>query len=197
MKWHLTSIACLMVLLASASGAVARESAPIDAPSREAQTGALMSLLHAPHPEIDGFHLRRIGPDVAALLVEFATDPRAVAQVRLRSLAWMQYFPSHQTRMVLMEVLRARESNVPSRRVVLRALAVAFGAEMLPTVRDHLLDPNLWVREAAAYALGDIDDRRVRDILIDHMERERDLTVKDAALASLRRIATRDAARKP
>jgi HEAT repeat protein len=65
----------------------------------------------------------------------------------------------------------------------------------LPVVRDHLQDRNLYIREAAAYALGDIDDRRVRDILTDHMGRERELTVRDAALASLRRVAEREARR--
>jgi HEAT repeat protein len=167
----------------------------LDSPSRDAQTGALLTLLRAPHPQVDGFHLRRIGPDVNTLLVEFATAPGPDMQIRLRALAWLEHFPSHQSRQVLLETLRASDSAVPTRRVCLRALAYAFGSEMLPVVRDHLQDRNLYIREAAAYALGDIDDRRVRDILTDHMGRERELTVRDAALASLRRVAEREARR--
>lgn len=190
--------AFVLVLLAVPHLAVAREppaSHDLDTPSRDAQTGALLTLLRAPHPQVDGFHLRRIGPDVNTILVEFATAAGSDMQTRLRALAWLQHFPSHTSRQVLLETLRASEAPVPTKRVCLRALAFAFGAEMLPTVRDHLQDRNLYVREAAAYALGDIDDRRVRDILTDHMVRERELTVRDAALASLRKLAERDARR--
>ncbi len=194
---RLLAAACLLAL-ALPVASVAAEHASVEAPpSRDAQAGALMTLLRAPHPQVDAFHLKRIGPDVNTLLVEFTTATHSDMQVRLRSMAWLAYFPSHQTRQVLLETLRARDAVVPARRVCLRALATAFGSEMLPIVRDHLQDRNLFVREAAAYALGDIDDRRVHEILSDHLAREPELTVRDAALSSLRRIAARGAQKQP
>lgn len=195
---RLLSAACLLALVLPPVAGVAAERAEAEAPpSRDAQAGALMTLLRAPHPQVDAFHLKRIGPDINTLLVEFATATHSDLQVRLRSLAWLAYFPSHQSRQVLLETLRARDAVVPAKRVCLRALATAFGAEMLPIERDYLQDRNLFVREAAAYALGDIDDRRVNEILSDHLGREPEFTVRDAALSSLRRIAARNANKQP
>ncbi len=162
-------------------------------PSRAVQAGALTSLLHAPEAQISALTLRRIGPDVADLLVEYATAAGQDMQVRLRSLAWLQYFPGPQAKAVLLETLRAQETPVSARRVCLRALALAFGSEMVPTVRDSLQDRNVFIREAAALALGDIDDRRVPDILTDHLQREQQLAVRDAIMGSLRKLAERHA----
>ncbi len=161
---------------------------------RTVQAGALLTLLKAPHPQIQGPALSRLGPDVPALLVEYATSIDQPPQVRLRALAWLQWFPTSQSKAVLLETLRAKEVDVPTTRVCLRALAMAFGPEMLPTERDYLEHKNVHVREAAAYALGDIDDRRVRDVLVAHLNRERDMTVQDAIMASLKRVSAREAA---
>ncbi len=172
-----------------------------DTKPRHVQAGALMTLLKAPHPEIQGPALSRLGPDVPALLVEYATSIDQPVQVRLRALSWLQWFPSSQSKAVLMDVLRAKNTDVRTIRVCLRALAAGFGAEMLTTERDYLEHKNVHVREAAAWALGDIDDRRVRDVLVAHLDREADIAVRDAIMASLKRIGTREAAevdkRKP
>ncbi len=169
-----------------ASAAEPRTSTP-----RHLQAGTLLNLLSAPHPQVDGRALHKIGPDINDLLVEYATDIHASAVVRMRSLAWLQYFPTVQTRAVLMETLNARETFVPTLRVVLRALAYAFGSEVLPVVREHLKHRDLYVREAAAYALGDIRDRRVRDILVDHLQREPELAVRDACVSALKQQESR------
>lgn len=182
--------AVVLIALWLATAAAAEESKP-----RPVQAGALMSLLRAPHPQIQGPALARIGPDVPALLVEYATSIKEPHQVRLRALAWLQWFPSSQSRAVLLEMLRARDADVPTIRVCLRALAFAFGAEQLPILRAHLDHADVYVREAAAYALGDVDDRRVRDILNDHLDREREIAVRDAIVASLQRLDRGDAAR--
>ena len=161
---------------------------------RPVQAGALLGLLTAPHPQIQGPALQRIGPDVPALLVEFATSPQQPARVRLRALAWLQWFPSSQSKAVLLESLRARNVDVPTIRVCVRALAVGFGTEMLPVVREYLEHKDVHVRESAAFAMGDIDDRRVRDILTEHLEREKDLTVRDATMEALKKVGKREAA---
>jgi len=168
---------------------------------RHVQAGALMTLLRAPHPQIQGPALARIGRDVPALLVEYATSVDQPVQVRLRALAWLQWFPSSQSKAVLSEVLHGRKVDVRTTRVCLRALAFGFGAEMVPTEREYLEHKDVHVREAAAMALGDIDDRRVRDVLVAHLDREREIVVRDAIMASLKRITARESAatdkRKP
>jgi len=178
----LVALGGLIALPQAAGAADPRATTP-----RHLQAGTLLNLLSAPHPQVDGRALHKIGPDVNDILVEFATDIHANAAVRLRALAWLQYFPTVQTRAVLMETLNARETLVPTLRVVLRALAFAFGSEVLPVVREHLKHRDLFVREAAAYALGDIADARVRDILVDHLQREPELAVRDACVSALKR----------
>ena len=168
---------------------------------RHVQAGALMTLLKAPHPQIQGPALAQIGPDVPALLVEYATSIDQPVGVRLRALSWLQWFPSSQSKAVILEILHARVVDVRTIRVCLRALAVGFGSEMLPIEREYLEHKDVHVREAAAYALGDIEDRRVRDVLVAHLDRERDIAVRDAIMASLKRMSAREAAetqkRKP
>ena len=179
----------LMILCALPALAADEENKP-----RTVQAGALLQLLRAPHPQIQGPALARLGPDVPALLVEYAIGVAQPAPVRLRALAWLQWFPTPQTKAVLQEVLRAKNVDVPTTRVCLRAMAFGFGAEMLPVEREYLENRNVHIREAAAYALGDIDDRRVRDVLVAHLDRESDITVRDAIMASLKRVGARESA---
>lgn len=177
--------------------------------SRPGQTAVLLNLLRAPHPEVTGQQLRRMGPEVESILIEFAsaeahgstTEP----QVRLRAMAWLQHFPSRATKAVLLEVFHAAQSgrgsgasigDIAGRRVAVRAMALAFGVEALPTLRAALQSPNLYLREAAAYGLGDVDDRRVRAMLVDHLARETEITVRDAASASLQLCDKRDRDRR-
>ncbi|MBI5610056.1 MAG: hypothetical protein HY902_14370 [Deltaproteobacteria bacterium] len=176
----------LLLLLAVAAPAQADER-----PSRDAQTAALLQLLRAPHPQVDGPALARLGPDVHAILIEQATAAGAEVAIRQRALAWLQYFPTTASRAVLMEALRARGASVGTVRVVLRALAIGFGVDALPVLSEHLLHKNVYIREASAFALGDLDDRRVPAILEDQLARESELAVRDAIEASLQRIAKR------
>lgn len=159
-------------------------------PSRTAQASVVRALLAAPHPRVDGEALRRIGPDVHALLVEHAAG-EGQSQLRLRALGWLTYFPGPTSRAVLMEALRARDASRPVKRAVLRALPGAMGPACLEVVREHLQDRDLFVREAAAYALGDLDDRRVRAILVDRLGREPELAVRDALTASIAKVDER------
>ncbi len=182
-------VLAVMLLLAFAAP-LPRASAD-ERPGRDAQTSALMQLLRAPHPKVDGPALARLGADVPAILIELATAVGGEIAIRQRALAWLQYFPNGSSRAVLMEALRARGASVGTVRVVLRALAVGFGVEALAVLSEHLLHKNVYIREAAAYALGDLDDRRVPDILEDQLEREDELAVRDAIEASLHRIAKR------
>ncbi len=195
-EWREVSIVMMtkLFLLFTLICAVPVFAANDESKPRHVQAGALMTLLKAPHPQIQGPALTRIGPDVPELLVEYATSIQQPVQVRLRALSWLQWFPSPQSKAVLKSTLQASNVDVRTTRVCLRALAVGFGAEMLPTEREYLEHKDVQIREAAAYALGDIEDRRVRDVLVAHLDRERDIAVRDAIMASLKRISARESA---
>ena len=188
------SACAVMAALLLCAGLATAAEAGQEPPSRTVQIGSLEALLNAPHPQVTALQLRRVGPDVGSLLVEFATSPDATPPVRMRALAWLQYFPSTQTKAVLLETLRARDVSVPVQRIVLRTLAAGFGTDVLELVREYLTHRNLYVREAAAYAMGDIDDSRVPGILNDSLGREPEVVVRDAISASLQRLSRRHAA---
>lgn len=190
----LTAMMPKLLLLFTLLCALPAVAAPDESRPRHVQAGALLTLLKAPHPQIQGPGLARIGPDVPELLVGYATSIDQPVQVRLRALSWLQWFPSSQSKAVLQETLRSRHVDVRTIRVCLRALAIGFGAEMLPTEREYLEHKDVQIREAAAYAIGDIDDHRVRDVLVAHLDRERDIAVRDAIMASLKRITARESA---
>lgn len=163
--------------------------------SKANQATRLWELLQAPHPQVDAQLLQRIGPDVMQLLIETATAPRIEAPVRLRALGWLQWYPCTASKAVLMEALRARSASIGTMRVALRALAVGWGAGAVPVLGEHLLHRDPLVREAAAYGLGDVDTAKARSMLDDRLERETELAVRDAIVASVQRHAERAAAR--
>lgn len=186
----LALVALLASPFASASPATAAPSA-----SKAGQASRLWELLQAPHPQVDAKVLARIGPDVMQLLIETATAPRIDAPVRLRALGWLQWYPCSASKAVLMEALRARSASVGAMRVALRALAVGFGGAALPVLGEHLLHRDALVREAAAYALGDVDQAKARSMLDDRLEREPELAVRDAIVAAVQRHVDRATAR--
>ncbi len=163
--------------------------------SKAGQANRLWELLQAPHPQVDAQVLQRIGPDVMQLLIETATAPRMDTPVRLRALGWLQWYPCTASKAVLMEALRARSASVGTVRVALRALGVGFGAAAVPVLGEHLLHPDPLVREAAAYALGDVDEAKARSMLDDRLEPESELAVRDAIVAALQRHSDRAAKR--
>ncbi|MBM4342001.1 MAG: HEAT repeat domain-containing protein [Deltaproteobacteria bacterium] len=185
---------CLPTAATLVMGVCALDASAADPRPREAQRAAVLSVLHAPHPNVDAAKLARIGPDVQAILVETATGKSGPAAVRMRALGWLQYYPNATSRAVLVGAIAHPESP-EALRVALAALANGFGAEALPHLQAHLHHRDALVREAAAHALGHLDDRRVRPLLEAQLEREPSLTVRDAMVSALQRIATRERSR--
>ncbi|MSP92859.1 MAG: HEAT repeat domain-containing protein [Myxococcales bacterium] len=192
-------IALALLVVASFATHDGRAAPPAKAPpatTRPLQSAALLDLLRAPHPTgIDRRRLDRIGPDIPALLVEHATNARLDSQPRLRALGWLQYYATPRTHAVLHEVMNARAVDTPTVRIAVRAFAIAFPTGALDTVRPFLQHRDPYVREAAAFALGDLDDARARAVLEDFLPRETELFVRDAGMVSLRRIGERAAPR--
>lgn len=165
--------------------------ASAEVPTRQNQRAAVLAILEAQHPRFDGPSLRRIGPDVETLLIEYATIASVASPVRLRALGALQFFPSTATRAVLQEVLASRDPEVAVLRVALSAFAAGFGIQALPVLQAHLQHSNVFIREAAAYALGDIDDPRVTSTLENRLQHEPSVAVRDAIMAALQRINRR------
>lgn len=159
---------------------------------RDTQRAALWSVLEAPHPNVDAAALRRIGGDVQALLIEFATGRKIAAPLQLRALGWLQFYPNAASKAVLQEAIAAPDVHRETLRTALTALANGFGIEALPALQRHLTHKDVYVREAAALALGQLDDRRVRPLLESQLEREPSVAVRDAMMTALKRIAERE-----
>jgi len=187
----MSRVASLLVVAVAQLATPALASARADPPSRAAQRAAVIAVLEAPHPKIDAAGLQRIGPDVHAILIEHATSAQVAAPVRARALGLLRHFPNAASRAVLIDALRAPNASDAVLHVALAALAVGWGVDVLPVLRDHLLDKRATVREAAAHALGEVADRRAHDLLDSRLPREPSLAVRDAIVAAIQRHASR------
>jgi hypothetical protein len=188
------TLAALLVATA-ATPAQAHGEAPL--PTREGQRGTLSALLRAPEaPRVDAETLRRIGPDVPDLLVEVMTAPKTAPQVRARSLGWLQHYPDKRTWQLAQGVLAAPREPVVLRRAALRTLARAFGARAVTSIKPSLDEGDVAMREAAAFALGDIDHASATRALQDRLGADPSIAVRDAIVAALQRIEAREKARK-
>lgn len=161
-------------------------------PTRGAQEQVLYDLLAAPHPEVDGKMLRRIGPDVPAILIRYATSKDTKRMMQLRAMAWLQHVPSPQTLAVLREVVYARGTDTATLRVALRALGGGFGLAAFDDLRRHLTHKDAQVREATVWALRDavmeVQPERITALLEGRLESEPEAFVRDAILEALQQL---------
>lgn len=185
----LTTVLGLTTLLGVTAAPAVTAAEP---PSRVAQEQVLHDLLAAPHPEIDGKTLRRIGPDVPAILIRYATSKSASKMIQLRALAWLQHVPSPSTLAVIREQLYARGTDRATLRVALRALGGGFGLAAFDDLRRHLGHADAQVREAAVWALRDavmeVQPERITALLEGRLESEPEAFVRDAILEVLQQL---------
>ena len=142
--------------------------------------------------------LRRTGSDAdtVRILTDLAVDRKVELRLRLNCMRAMEYYPVKKVEEVLMSLLYARKQLLPVRKTCMRALARAFGVkmyfELVPFVRDT--DPK--IRAAAAVALAEIDDGRVKNVLTNQLVNEPEITVRMAIETGLDMIAARQRSRK-
>lgn len=148
--------ALIVATLLGTSVATALPVLAASAPSRSTQEQVLFDLLEAPHPQVDGKTLQRLGPDVPSILIRYATTKTTKKTMQLRALAWLQHVPSTQTLAVLREVLYARDSDRTTLRTALRALGGGFGLAAWDDLRRHLTPS----RRSGAGSGGVVDARR-------------------------------------
>ena len=131
------------------------------------------------------------------LLMELVIDRQQPDRLRLNAIRALEYFPTKRTEEVLMTMLYARKQVPAFQRACMRSLARAFGVKMLYEIRPFLRDLDHRVRAGAAIALAEIDDGRIRNMLMNTLVSEEDITVRLAIERGLAMIESRDTARRP
>lgn len=166
-------------------------------PSAQRQRDQVEALLTAPHPVVDAQVLKDIGPEVPALLLQWARRAQSGSQPAVRALALLRYCPEPAVREHLKAVLGDPGAPLRARRVAAQSLAQAYGAQELGTLTALLRHPQLHLREAAAHALGGVYDARVAAALRAQLRRERSGAVRDALTHSLKRQEAAEARVRP
>lgn len=129
--------------------------------------------------------------------MELAIDRQQPARLRLNAVRALEYFPTKRSEEVLMTLLYTRRQVPAFQRACMRSLARAFGVKMLYEIRPFLRDLDPRVRSGAAIALAEIDDGRIRNMLMNTLVSEEDITVRLAIEKGLAMIESRDVARRP
>lgn len=179
--------AALLTLVATASHAAPHR-------TKDDQRASLVSLLSAYELDLKRPVLDTIGPDVPTLLIAIANHPRELPRVRVRALAALALYPNEATLAYLRAQLWERSwmgggLGTQMRRQALRSLGRGFGLRALDDVSALKDDPEPLVREAVAWALGDIGSPRAVPVLETWLAQEKAFTVRDAvdrALTQLR-----------
>jgi hypothetical protein len=119
--------------------------------------------------------------DTNRILTELAADTQANIVLQLNAVRALEYFPTKKTEEVLMTLLYSRGQSAAHKRAILRSLARTFGVrmyfEILPFLRDY--EPK--IRAGAAMAIAEIDDGRVKSLLMNLLETEPEIEVRLAA----------------
>ncbi len=132
--------------------------------------------------------------DTQRILIDLADDTQAEVRLQLNAVRALEYFPTKTTEEVLMTLLYTRGQTVAHRRAILRALARAFGVKMYFEVLPFLRDVDPRIRSGAAMALAEIDDGRVRSMLLNLIESEPEIEVRLAAEQGLALVEAREKA---
>jgi HEAT repeats len=119
--------------------------------------------------------------DTNRILTELAADSRANIVLQLNAVRALEYFPSKKTEEVLMTLLYSRGQSPAHKRAILRSLARTFGVRMYFEILPFLRDYEPTIRAGAAVAIAEIDDGRVKSLLMNLLETEPEIEVRLAA----------------
>jgi HEAT repeat protein len=129
--------------------------------------------------------LRALGDTVPQELVELAADPSLRSSLRARALHALGWFPSTETRTVLETALQGDDKLMA--RKAAYALANGWSSEAIPALGRALSSADPQLRNAAARALGNIEDKSVVSILDARLSVEDQPSVREAIESSLSR----------
>lgn len=114
----------------------------------------------------------RIGPQAAIVLRQIAADPKAQSSKRARAVSSLAHFPQDDNQTFLTELLQKDTNPALLRRKAIRALAVAFGPQSLPTIKPYLADADHRLRESAILAIGAVRTDEARTLLKERLSLE-------------------------
>ena len=167
--WLAVAAATLLIMLPAADAAK---------PTLKHQTDAVHALLRAQHPTITAARLRRIGPDVASILLEAARKPdndRAAA----RATVLLVHFPSPASALLLRRKLADKAAPVRIRRMAGMALIGGQGVAALGDAQAMLQHSEAHLRDGAANALGGVVHSRATRLLKRRLATESEAFVRE------------------
>jgi HEAT repeat protein len=154
------------VVRASALGALMRL-------GYDAGVNRIAHLLCDPHPAVSSTAAASLGLMDVELVTKVLLEMTATARLsRLRALGIMQCNPHEDQRTFIVACLTDESSDV--RRAAIEALGRQPGPYVVDALETCLGDGDPHVRRAAVAVLGSVRSARVRDILLDHVERDRE-----------------------
>ncbi len=188
LRAYSTAIALVTVVLLGAVATATGQSKDIE---RQRQRKAVERLLDAPHPQISAHDLRRIGTDVAAILLQMAATAHTGRHRGVRALALLRHYPSSATRTALSRVARSATVATRIRRIAITGLGSIPGTRARDDVALLLDDRDLYIREACAYALAKAYAKGSVRLLERRLTIEKEQTVRAAIRSSLSALEKR------
>ena len=109
--------------------------------------------------------------DVSQALIELGGDESGDTIIRAKALSSLSYFPFEKVRLFLEQTAVSSDRAIFKKKA-LRALAVGFKDDAIPTLNLFLADKDPEIREEAIVALGDIGTQKSLEALNNHATQE-------------------------
>lgn len=122
----------------------------------------------------------RLGPGAFPVLEQVVADSQAPASQREHAVAAMALVENAEATERLLALLRDSGALPSLRANAALALGLRAGPEALDSLRPHLEDPQLVVREAVAVALGRLGSAEAQQALEERLPFEEDPLVREA-----------------
>lgn len=170
------------IILVAVISATLTQTAVAQNENTRVHRSVIVRLLEAKNGFPTRIQLYRTGPKKSSnnILVDIATNRHTGDYLRLNAIRALEYFPTKQTKSVLMSLLYAKRQKSAYQATCMRALARAFGVDMYFELLPWMKDLRPKVRAGAAIALAEIDDERVKGILMTHLTNEKEIMVRQA-----------------
>ena len=132
---------------------------------------------------VDATSLQGLGDEVGPTLMAIAEDRTVPRTTRARALAALGWFPTDQTRALLVAALDGTDALLARKAVV--GLGRGWGAGALPELSRALGSEDAHLREAAARALGSLEAPEARAALEARLAVEETAHVRETLSAAL------------
>lgn len=129
-----------------------------------------------PKPEA----FKPVGEDVDRILVNLVITPKVDADLRVKAAVALGGFPGNKARGALVTTLANPQEPSTLRAAAMLGLARAFQTAVVEDLRPYLKDADPVLRAGAGRALGATGSDRARTLLMDAIDHEESLEVRQA-----------------